>query len=133
MESASIVRLLMSLPDPDKRVKKAVHAAMKWFDTYKLTGLRIVHTGHWGSPNRDTKLVSDPNGSPLWARYYDLKYCEPFVCDRDGIPRRHLEQIGTERRNGYSWYNGRARQHCTPDEHLWSCHPNHRYQQQRMG
>jgi PelA/Pel-15E family pectate lyase len=73
MESASIVRLLMSLPDPDKRVKKAVHAAMKWFDTYKLTGLRIVRTGHWGSPDRDTKLVSDPNGSPLWARYYDLK------------------------------------------------------------
>ena len=108
MESASIVRLLMSLPDPDKRVKKAVHAAMKWFDTYKLTGLRIVRTGHWGSPDRDTKLVSDPTGSPLWARYYDLKYCEPFVCDRDGIPRRHLEQIGTERRNGYSWYNDRA-------------------------
>ena len=43
----------------------------------------------------------------MWARYYDLKYCEPFVCDRDGIPRRHLEEIGPERRNGYSWYGNR--------------------------
>ena len=24
-----------------------------------------------------------------------------------GCPRRHLEEIGTERRNGYSWYNSR--------------------------
>ena len=32
---------------------------------------------------------------------------KPFVCDRDGIMRRHLEQIGRERRSGYSWYNYR--------------------------
>ena len=107
MESASIVRLLMSLPNPDKRVKQAIHAAMQWFDKYKLTGLRIERTGRWDSPDRNTLLVNDPNGEPLWGRFYDLKYCEPFVCDRDGIPRRHLEDIGTERRNGYSWYGNR--------------------------
>ncbi len=56
---------------------------------------------------RDTRLVEDPQAKPIWARYYDLKYCEPYVCDRDGLPRRHLEEIGTERRNGYSWYNSR--------------------------
>ncbi|MGG6549366.1 UNVERIFIED_CONTAM: pectate lyase, partial [Prevotella sp. 15_C9] len=35
-ESAAIVRLLMTLPKPDARIKRAVHGAMKWFDTYKL-------------------------------------------------------------------------------------------------
>ena len=108
MESAAIVKLLMTLPNPDKRVKQAIHAAMQWFDKYKLTGLRIERTGHRNSRDRDTRLVNDPNAEPLWARYYDLKYCEPFVCDRDGIPRRHLEDIGPERRNGYSWYGNRA-------------------------
>jgi len=107
MESASIVRLLMSLPNPDKRIKNAVHAAMLWFDKYKLTGLRVERTGKHGSPDRNTRLVSDPHAGPIWARYYDLKYNEPFVCDRDGIPRRHLEQIGSERRNGYAWYSDR--------------------------
>ena len=34
-----------------------------------------------------------------------MTYCEPYVCDRDGLPRRRLENIGSERRNGYSWYN----------------------------
>ena len=106
-ESAAIVKLLMSLPNPDKSVKQAIHAAMQWFDKYKLTGLRIERTGRRNSPDRDTRLVEDLHAGPLWARYYDLKYCEPYVCDRDGIPRRRLEDIGHERRNGYSWYGDR--------------------------
>ncbi len=107
MESASIIHLLMSLPHPDKRVKQAVNAAMAWFDKYKLTGLRVVRTGPWASIEGDTRLVEAPNGKPIWGRYYDLKYCEPYVCDRDGLPRRRLEDIGTERRNGYAWFSDR--------------------------
>ena len=64
-ESAGIVRLLMKLPNPNDRVKKAVHSAMQWFDTYKLTGLRIerimLEDGAW-----DTRLVTDSNSVPLW-------------------------------------------------------------------
>lgn len=106
-ESAYIVKLLMDLPNPDDRIKQAIHGAMKWFDKYKLTGLRIVRVGEWGSPDRDTRLIEDANAEPIWGRYYDLKYCEPYVCDRDGLPRRHLSDIGPERRNGYSWYGNR--------------------------
>ncbi len=102
-ESASLVSLLMSLPKPTERVKKAVHAAMRWFDRYKLTGLRVVRETD-ANGMRNTRLVSDSTGHAIWARYYDLQRCEPFVCDRDGIPRRHLEEIGAERRNGYGWY-----------------------------
>lgn len=105
-ESASLVRLLMTIPKPNEHVKKAIHAAMKWFDTYKLTGLRYERTG-WGTPDRITRLVEDTDGEPLWARFYDLECCEPYVCDRDGIPRRYLEQIGSERRHGYGWYGTR--------------------------
>lgn len=106
-ESAAITILLMELPNPDERIKKAVHAAMRWFDTYKLTGYKEVRKGYRGSPVQDKWLEKDPNAKPMWARYYDLEYCEPYVCDRDGVPRRHLEQIGSERRNGYSWYGVR--------------------------
>ena len=65
----------------------------------------IVRVGSRGSYDQDTRLEKDPHAEPIWARFYDLDYCEPFVCDRDGVPRRHLYQIGSERRNGYSWYN----------------------------
>lgn len=107
MESAMLTRLLMELPNPDERVKKAVHAAMRWFDKYKLTGYKVERTGRPGSADQNTKLVKDTLAPPMWARFYDLELCEPFVCDRDGVPRRHLEQIGAERRNGYAWYSDR--------------------------
>lgn len=102
-ESAAIVRLLMELPHPDARVKRAVHGAMRWFDTYKITGLKIVRNG-------DTRLVAASGTQPIWARFYDLEHCVPYVCDRDGVPRRRLDEIGSERRNGYSWYNDRPAQ-----------------------
>ena len=109
-ESATLVRLLMEIPHPSEAVKRAVHGAMAWFDKYKITGYRLERTGDWSkiNPERETRLVADVKaGVPLWGRFYDLKYVEPFVCDRDGLPRRRLEDIGPERRNGYSWYNSR--------------------------
>lgn len=104
-ESARIVWLLMEIPDPDSRIKAAVHGAMAWFDAHKLTGVRVERTGAYRSPDADTRLVADPKAGPLWGRFYDLENCEVFVCDRDGVPRRSLDEIGHERRNGYSWYN----------------------------
>lgn len=105
-ESAAIVRMLMEIPEPSPKVKTAVHAAMAWFDRNKLTGLsyrRVMTDGKW-----EAQLIEDPESEmPIWARFYDLEQCRPFVCDRDGIPRRHLDEIGSERRNGYSWYNSR--------------------------
>lgn len=118
-ESARIVALLMSLPNPDKRVKAAVHAAMAWFDKYKLTGLKIVREKADNAKGFDTKLVKDPSASPIWARYYDLKNVTPYVCDRDGVPRRSLEDIGSERRNGYSWY-GQAPALLYPVYEAWA-------------
>lgn len=107
MESANIIRLLMTLPEPDERVKKAVYGAMRWFDRTKILGYRVEHSGVKGTPESDTRLVADPDAEPLWARYYDLENCEPFLSDRDGVPRKRLEDLGWERRSGYGWYSSR--------------------------
>lgn len=106
-ESAAIVEVLLGIPNPDQRVRRAIHGAMKWFDDYKLEGIALERTGRRGDPDYDVRLVEQPSSEPLWARFYDLENCKPFVCDRDGIPRERLDQIGTERRFGYSWYNNR--------------------------
>ncbi len=100
-ESAKLVELLMSLPEPDERVKRAVHGAMRWFDKYKITGARYHRGGG------ETRLIADAQALPLWARFYDLERCEPYVCDRDGVPRKRLSEISEERRNGYGWYGDR--------------------------
>lgn len=102
-ETAGILRLLMEIPDPDERIIRSVHAGMRWLDEHKITGYRYERS------DMDTRLVPDSTAGPIWARYYDLVHGEPFVCDRDGIPRRRLEQIGHERRNGYGWCSDNAR------------------------
>lgn len=106
-ESAEIVKLLMSIKNPDERIIAAVDGAMEWFDKYKIEGYRVERIGDRDDPGRDVRLVADSTAGPLWARYYDLERCEPFVCDRDGIMRRDLSEIGVERRYGYSWYSER--------------------------
>ena len=84
-ESVPLVQLLMSLPRPSPEVKKAIDGAIEWFKSHQL-----------------------PDGR--WARFYDLKEGKPFFCDRDGIPRRSINEIGEERRYGYQWYNTRPNQ-----------------------
>ncbi len=108
-ESVGLVNLLMSLPEPDARVKAAIHGAMSWLDAHKILGYRYARMDSNGRP-MDATLVADENEGPIWARFYDLEEELPYVCDRDGVPRRHLDEIGSERRNGYGWYNDSARQ-----------------------
>lgn len=37
--------------------------------------------------------------------FYTLEDNRPFFCDRDGVKKYDISEIGYERRNGYSWYN----------------------------
>lgn len=101
-ESVGIVRLLMSLPHPSDSIVRAVDGAVEWFRTHEVKDMKVEHfIGANGEP--DARVVSAP-GHVMWARFYDLKTAKPFFCDRDGVKRTELSQVGQERRGGYSWY-----------------------------
>ena len=106
-ESASIVSLLMSLPDPLPEVVEAVKGAVAWFEAHAVEGIRVERV-HAGTPECDARVVPAP-GQRLWARFYDLETEKPFFCDRDGIKRGSLSEVGQERRGGYSWYTDAPR------------------------
>jgi pectinesterase len=102
-ESVGIVRLLMEIPDPAPEIIKSVQGAIEWFDNHRIKNTR------WESfinseGSKDRKIVSDPTAGDMWARFYDPDTELPYVCDRDGIKKKTLGEIGYERRNGYSWY-----------------------------
>ena len=102
-ESAEIVRLLMSLPHPNKRIKTSIEGAMKWFEAHKIKDLRLERfTADDGKP--DTRLVKDANAPAMWARYYDLDTQQPLFSDRDGLKHATYEEVSRERRVGYAWY-----------------------------
>lgn len=97
-ESAGVVRFLMTLEKPSPEVIRAVKAAAAWFESAKVGGIRIEKV------NDDIEVIEDAAAPPLWARFYDLETGRPFFCDRDGVKKSHLSEIGKERRKGYSWY-----------------------------
>jgi PelA/Pel-15E family pectate lyase len=97
-ESAGILCLLMSLEKPSRDVVRCVNAGAAWFEAVKIEGLRFERAD--GKRN----LIKDTSAPPLWARFYDIESGRPFFCDRDGVKKFKLDEIGEERRNGYAWY-----------------------------
>lgn len=103
-ESVGIVQLLMSLEHPSPEVAAAIEAAVAWFESARLQGLRVVDQQDARSPTgRNKVVVKDPDAPPLWARFYEIETNRPLFADRDGLARYDLSEIGYERRNGYAW------------------------------
>jgi len=104
-ESVGITRLLMSLNEPSPEVVDAVERAIAWFEAAKLTGIRVESVKDRNGPGGFNRVVvQDPSAPPLWARFYSIETSKPVFVDRDGVPKQRLDEIGFERRNGYSWY-----------------------------
>ncbi|MDO3694333.1 pectate lyase [Wenyingzhuangia sp. chi5] len=103
-ESAKIVLLLMSIENPSEEVIIAVNAAHAWFKKVMITGLREDREYNDKGKVSKKTMVKDPDAKPIWARFMELDDNKPFFCDRDGIKKYDISEIGEERRNGYAWY-----------------------------
>lgn len=106
-ESDDIVLFLMSLSKPSPEIVKCIEAAVEWFRKSEINGLTFEYfTDNEG--RRDYRMVpctDDKDCPTLWARFYTIDTNRPFFCDRDGVMRYNISEIGHERRNGYGWYN----------------------------
>lgn len=103
-ESANIIKLLMGLSTQSKEIKRAIYSSVAWYDGVRIKGQRLeTFTNSDGLS--DKRVVLDATAADMWARFYTLAGNRPFFCDRDGIMKFSLAEIGYERRNGYSWYN----------------------------
>jgi PelA/Pel-15E family pectate lyase len=98
-ESAGILRFLMKLDHPSSAVKRAIRSGAEWYAASKVHGIRLEK-----KPDVGRVTVQDPDAEVLWARFYEIETNRPFFCDRDGIKKYDYNEIGMERRNGYSWY-----------------------------
>jgi len=97
-ESVGIVRFLMSIEDPSPAVVEAIDAAVAWFEQSQLKGIKWVENG------TDRVVVQDPNGGPIWARFYEIGSNRPIFVGRDGVVKYSVAEIEHERRIGYNWY-----------------------------
>lgn len=103
-ESIGLLKLLMDIENPSPEIIRSVQGGIEWLEAHQLKNKR------WDSftnveGKKDRRIITDPNAGSMWARFYDLETAQPYVCDRDGIKKSTLEEIGYERRNGYNWYS----------------------------
>jgi len=114
-ETVGIVELLMDLAEADacdaaaslfdittdllwQRIGLAVH----WLEAHAIKGMKLE--SYVDADGRaDKRFVPSPGAPDIWARYYDLQTASPLFSDRHGLPLRSFNEIGYERRNGYSW------------------------------
>ena len=75
-------------------------AGVAWFESAKIEGYRYKKS------KTEPALTEDPSASPLWARFYDIDSNHPIFSDRDGVIKYDINEIGSERRGGYTWYGG---------------------------
>jgi pectinesterase len=109
-ESAKIVLLLMAVENPSKEISTAVNSAVVWFEKTKITGIREERQRVGDTKVFNKVMVKDLNAAPLWARFMELDNNVAFFCDRDGVKKVSLAEIGSERRNGYAWYTNEPKE-----------------------
>lgn len=102
-ESVGLLEILMEIENPSPEIIRAVRGGVEWLDAHRLKNTRWENFIN-AEGKKDRRIVTDPTAGDLWGRFYDLETELPYVSDRDGIKKSKLEEIGYERRNGYSWY-----------------------------
>ena len=103
-QSAAITEFLIHQKNPSPEIKKAIEAAMVWFDQVKIKGYKFVHIDDPKQPKgKDAVVQADPN-STIWARYYEIGTNKPFFSGRNSVKVYNVAEIENERRAGYAWY-----------------------------
>jgi PelA/Pel-15E family pectate lyase len=93
-ESAAVMTYLMTLPNPDQRVVRAVHAAADWFRANAIMGY---------SYDFREGLAARAGAGPIWARLTEIGTRRPIFANRDGVKLYDWNKL-TDRRTGYAWF-----------------------------
>ena len=112
-ESVGIVRFLMLDAKPNQAVIESIEAAVKWFESNKLSGIR------WEKIKGENTVIKDKNAPPIWARFYEFETLKPIFIGRDAVIRYDVMEIEAERRNGYAWYVSEPNELIEKDYPKW--------------
>jgi len=100
LESSLLLIYLMSLPEPDNKIKNAICDACTWFQQNAISNYKQVIND--GDIYIEMNLNNKRN---LYSRYYDLDNNKPVFFDREGIvyTLETFNNMSIKIRNGYTW------------------------------
>jgi PelA/Pel-15E family pectate lyase len=119
LESVGIVKVLMRIKNPSNEIIESINSAIAWLDEARIDGIKTQVVRDASQPSGKDVVVVQAANSVMWARFYDLETGRPFFCDRDGIKKNTLAEIGNERRTGYAWYGDWPRELLEKDYPAW--------------
>lgn len=96
-ESKPVIKFLMNRKEQTEEIKNAVECAIQWYKDSEVKGYKYVKK----DPD-NVYFVEDPDSS-MWYRFYEVDTNRAIFCDRDGVIKYDIMEVGEERRNGYTW------------------------------
>ncbi|MDA3817575.1 MAG: pectate lyase [Prolixibacteraceae bacterium] len=119
-ETVTLIYYLMSLINPDGKVKQAVVNACRWLEDAKIKGYKLAYIPDSNAAEGYNRvLIKDKNGPDLWARFYNLETGKPLYVDRGGKVCENYNDISYERRNNYAYIEQFAHKLLTEDFPEW--------------
>ena len=118
-ESVGITEFLLSLDQPSPEVRRAVAAAVAWFEASKISNMTVADITDPQQPKGRDRVMVPQAGSTLWARFYDLDTNQPIYVGRDGVKHARLADIENERRTGYVYASTWPEKLLTRDYPRW--------------
>ena len=109
-ETAMMTSMMMSIAQPDAKIKEAVVGAMTWLESAARSGIKIVNIPASDSLQAithkkiDRELVKDPESKRIWARCYSLDKNEIFFSDKNGTIKYDFNSVEPDRRINYAWF-----------------------------
>lgn len=109
-ETTAIVRFLMRIDQPSKRIIGSIESAVHWLSQVQLQGISVKRVPSTPeefqrhSADFDVVVVQEPHAPVIWARHYEIGSDRPVFAGRDAVKRYALAQIERERRTGTPWY-----------------------------
>jgi len=110
LESAHILKFLMTITNPAPEVVACIESDLKWLEAAKITGA--------GKTNVNGKTVYEPNAASTqvdWARFYNLTNSKPVFPSRDGI----LFDTFANNKVGYNYYTSQPGSIITNGQRKW--------------
>ena len=100
LESAQVVIYLISLPNPNNRIKNAIISACEWFYQNKIMDYEQIINNNEVNINYNLN-----NKRNLYSRYYSLENNSPIFFDRSGneYNLNSFNTLDSGLRNGYTW------------------------------
>ncbi len=99
LESAHILKFLMTITKPTPEIVACIENGLNWFDDAKIIGEE--------KSNVNGKTVYELNAASTeirWARFYDLTNSRPVFPGRDGVVYNTFAEMAAKNHVGYDYY-----------------------------